>query len=53
MRCIRTPVDAQSAEEREAMSDSVNAENLRRLSAEFQKDFERREAPNGGGWLGD
>lgn len=29
------------------MSDSVNAENLRRLSAEFQKDFERREAPNG------
>lgn len=26
------------------MEDSVNAENLRRLSAEFQKNFERQEA---------
>jgi hypothetical protein len=38
------PTQAQSAEERKAVSDSVNAENLRRLSAEFQKDFERQEA---------
>ena len=38
------PVEAQSAEERKAVSDSVNSENLRRLSAEFQADFERQEA---------
>ena len=41
---MSTPVEAQSAEERKAVSDSVNAENLRRLSAEFQADFERQEA---------
>ena len=37
-------VNAQSADERKALSDSVNAENLRRLSAELQADFERQEA---------
>lgn len=38
------PIYAQSAEERKAVIDAVNAENLRRLSAEFQADFERQEA---------
>lgn len=38
------PIEAQSAEERKAVIDSVNAENLRRLGAEFQADFERQEA---------
>ena len=41
---MSTPIEAQSADERKAVSDSVNAENLRRLSAEFQADFERQEA---------
>ena len=41
---MSTPIEAQSADERNALSDSVNAENLRRLSAEFQADFERQEA---------
>ena len=34
---------AQNADERKAIIDSVNAENLRRLSAELQADFERQE----------
>ena len=34
---------AQNADERKAIIESVNAENLRRLSAEFQADFERQE----------
>jgi len=37
-------VDAQNADERKAVSDSVSAENLRRLSAELQLEFERQEA---------
>ncbi len=41
---MSTPIEAQSAEERKAVSESVNAENLRRLGAEFQKDFDRQEA---------
>lgn len=41
---ISTLVDAQNADERKAVSESVNVENLRRLSAEFQEDFERQEA---------
>ena len=41
---MSTPIEAQSAEERKALSESVNAENLRRLSAEFQVEFERQEA---------
>ena len=36
-------VNAQNTDERKAMINSVNAENLRRLSAEFQADFERQE----------
>lgn len=38
------PIEAQSAEERKAVIDSVNAENLRRQGAEFRADFERQEA---------
>ena len=41
---MSTLIEAQSADERRALSDSVNAENLRRLSAEFQAAFERQEA---------
>ena len=41
---MSTPIEAQSAEERKALSESVNAENLRRLSIEFQVEFERQEA---------
>ena len=41
---ISTMVDAQNADERKAVSDSVSAENLRRLSAELQLEFERQEA---------
>ena len=37
-------VDAQNADERKTISESVNAENLRRLSVEFQADFEHQEA---------
>ncbi len=37
-------VDAQNADDRKALSDSVSAENLRRLSAELQSEFERQEA---------
>ena len=35
--------DAQSAEERKALSESVNAETLLRLSVEFNAEFERQE----------
>lgn len=38
------PTEAQSAEERKAVTDTANADNLRRLGAQFQKDFERQEA---------
>ena len=41
---ISTMVNAQNADERKAVSDSVSAENLRRLSAELQLEFERQEA---------
>ena len=41
---MSTPIAAQSAEDRKAVSESVNAENLRRLGAEFQAEFERQEA---------
>ena len=41
---MSTPIEAQSADERKALSESVNAENLRRLSIEFQVEFERQEA---------